>query len=72
MAEQGPKKPRLRRWIPITGASLVKLGRVGGGSSHKLRRMVLYSVAELDRWAAEQLSSRDGIPRIPVARPDQR
>jgi hypothetical protein len=68
MNDQRPKKPLLRRWeaaeylstergIPITVATLAKLASVGGGPSfQKMRRMVLYPVAELDRWGAEQLS----------------
>lgn len=62
-------RPRLRRdaaaeylgsthGIPIAKTTLAKLASIGGGPSfQKMGRIVLYPVAELDRWAETKLST---------------
>lgn len=63
------RKPRLRRWeaadylrlkhgIEIAAATLAKWASVGGGPAYqKVNRTPVYPTVELDRWAAEKLST---------------
>jgi hypothetical protein len=83
--EKKQLKPRLRRdaaaeylgsthGIPIAKTTLAKLACLGGGPSfQKMGRLVLYPVAELDRWAETKLStvrrstSDPGLPKPDIA-----